>query len=50
MGGTFATMFTIDYVNPDGKACFLCLGDEAKINPELIQKISPEKILNYESV
>lgn len=32
MGGTFATMFTIDYVNPDGKACFLCLGDEGKVN------------------
>jgi len=30
MGGTFATMMTVDYINPEGKACFLCLGDEAK--------------------
>jgi molybdopterin/thiamine biosynthesis adenylyltransferase len=26
-GGTFSTMFTIDFVNPKGRPCFLCLGD-----------------------
>lgn len=27
MGGTFATMFTIDYIHYEGRACFLCMGD-----------------------
>lgn len=50
MGGTFATMLTIDFINPDGRACFLCLGDEAKKNKELVEQISPDKILGLESV
>ena len=30
MGGTFATMFTIDYLNPEGIPCFLCSNDETR--------------------
>lgn len=34
MGGTFATMFTVDFINPDGQPCFICLNDEYKYSAE----------------
>lgn len=27
MGGTFATMLTIDYISPNEPPCFVCLND-----------------------
>ena len=38
-------MFTIDYLNPSGKACFLCLNEETGQDTELVAKLHPDNIL-----
>lgn len=41
MGGTFATFFTVDYISSEGKPCFLCINDEAKLATDIMEKIKP---------
>ena len=41
MGGSFATMFTVDYVNPMGVPCYLCLNEETGKETDIIEKIQP---------
>ena len=50
MGGTFATMFTVDYINPEGVPCFLCSNDETRMETELMNQITPELILDLTDI
>ena len=44
MGGTFSTMYTVDFLHPDGVACYLCLNEETGSDVDLVEKIKPDHI------
>ena len=47
-GGTFAVTLTVDYYSPLAKPCALCLSP--MVNNEFLQKITPDKILDIDSL
>lgn len=53
MGGTFSTMFTVDFLSAKGSPCFLCLNDEYRFDSkieEIVKSVAPDKILDLESL
>ena len=48
MGGTFSGSFTIDYIPPKGRACYLCMTDTCK--KEHIERLHPGNILNIKDL
>ena len=43
-------MLTIDYFNPVSPPCFLCSNDEVAIDSEVIEKITPDKIIELTDI
>jgi len=48
MGGTFSASLSVDAFSGKGKPCFLCVTDGIK--KEIIEKLMPEKIKEYENI